>query len=123
MMMRKPALAVCDCCRKIISISGIQIREIRAKQFRVQYFSCPHCGYKFHVATFDQKQEKILRQQRQLAKRIAEGMEKHKTKDEVEKYRRRLLRLTDCSRERRKELEIIGKRLCSGESLDGTNKQ
>lgn len=108
----------CDNCSKMISVAGIKIEELRFGEYQVKYFTCPHCGFRFHVSTFDDLQREVSAEQKKLVKRIDLGMKNHFQKRTIESYRHRMLNLTDKSRERQTIfLAPLGKRLLEGEAL------
>lgn len=113
----------CDKCSKIIAIEGIQIQEIQAGGYTIRFFSCPHCGRRYHVSTMDQAARETAAEQRKLVRRIKIGLDKHIQKRTVEKHRKRLLKLTDEARTRQKDyLSKIGKLILEGEAPETAEK-
>ena len=54
------AVILCNDCRKRISVKGIRMQEKESGEYRVQFFSCPHCGRIYQVNTTDEKQRELL---------------------------------------------------------------
>ena len=71
------SVILCDFCEKRISIRGIHLEGITQGEYSVSYFSCPHCGKRYHVGTTDERQRALILERDKSMRQTTAAIKNH----------------------------------------------
>lgn len=112
---------LCNDCQRRISIRGIRMQQAERGEYRVEFFTCPHCGRAYHVNTTDEKQRELL-EQRAVAMRRLQMASGFRFREKTIKSLRKIAKDAERElKERAPELRKIGEEILKdGGRSDGS---
>lgn len=105
------SVILCDFCEKRISIRGIHLEGITQGEYSVSYFSCPHCGKRFHVGTTDERQRALILERDKSMRQTTAAIKNHFREKTIRAHRRQTEKLEKKIRSRAPELKEIGMKI------------
>lgn len=109
---------LCDRCKRSIGIGGIMVQNLRAGEYEVSFFCCPHCGQKYLINTTDLEQRQLFREQRKQRENIRAGRAKNFKMKVLQRYAKTAEKAKCRAKQRSADLNQIGAALIEGKSLD-----
>ncbi len=60
----------CDVCEKDFDYTQESLEKMTEGEYEVDYFTCPHCGKKYHVFTIDNRMRELVTERRKIANQL-----------------------------------------------------
>lgn len=112
------SVLLCDACDKRISIRGIQVQGRESGEYRVKFFTCPHCGALYQINTTDEKQRELLNQAKIMRERLRVSSGRGIRPQTIRRFRKEAEKAERELKERAPELRKIGEEILSGGRKD-----
>lgn len=114
---------LCDSCEKRIPARGVQMKMKEQGEYRVSYFTCPHCGKVYQITTTDQKQRELLEEQTQIRRKLTTAVGLGFRGETVKKYRKQLQKKGKELEKRAADLKVIGEEILHPEKEGGADDE
>lgn len=106
---------ICNKCGQEFILDEYRFGIIKEDDFVVQYFSCPTCGERYHVFTYDRDMRELVRQREVVQAKIRAGHAKKFREKTLIKYERELEQIKRKQEKMIPTLKAIGEKILRGE--------
>lgn len=113
-------LILCNRCGKKFAVKGIRGKRKEREEYRVDYFSCPHCGADYQILTTDKELRSIMEQREQAMRQCKFAIRRGFRQKTAQEHLRQADRLREKIKKRAAELRAVGEEILNGGSDDGS---
>lgn len=111
-------MILCDNCGKYMAVGSVQrLQERTQGEYRVRWFGCPHCGFKYFAGCADDEQRELQRRLRKMQNRRKKSLKRMREVRKKQQTWRREQRVLEEMKKRNAKLREIGQKILAGEDV------